>query len=110
MSARAPLQATARRCNRRVRSLKSNPFVLELVKDERVTQESFNRYRKIGGFVIASAVPQAVVDACVSPQPAIATDGLLENGKGHPRASGTYSLVFGRTQKHLMKSRFDNFH
>lgn len=64
---------------------------------ERLTEESFNRYRKIGGFVIAFAVPQSVVDACaVSPLTTIATDGLLENGKGHPRSSGTYSLVLGR--------------
>jgi dihydroorotase len=64
---------------------------------ERLTEESFNRYRKIGGFVIAFAVPQSAVDACVvSPLTAIATDGLLENGKGHPRASGSYSLVLGR--------------
>src|SRR5262245_11589656 len=27
---------------------------------------------------------------------AIATDGLVENGKGHPRTSGSYSLVLGR--------------
>ena len=64
---------------------------------ERLTEESFNRYRKIGGMVIAFAVPQTVVDACVvSPMTTIATDGLLEKGKGHPRASGTYSLVLGR--------------
>jgi N-acyl-D-aspartate/D-glutamate deacylase len=64
---------------------------------ERLTEESFNRYRKIGGMVIAFAVPQDVLDACiVSPLTAIATDGLLEKGKGHPRASGTYSLVLGR--------------
>jgi dihydroorotase len=47
--------------------------------------------------VIAFAVPQALLDAfIVSPLTAIATDGLLEKGKGHPRASGTYSLVLGR--------------
>ena len=64
---------------------------------ERLTEESFNRYRKTGGMVIAFAVPQDVLDACiVSPLTAIATDGLLEKGKGHPRASGTYSLVLGR--------------
>ena len=64
---------------------------------ERLTEESFNRYRKSGGMVIAFAVPQDVFDACIlSPLTAIATDGLLEKGKGHPRASGTYSLVLGR--------------
>jgi len=64
---------------------------------ERLTEDSFNRYRKTGGMVIAFAIPQPVLDACiVSPLTAIATDGLLEKGKGHPRASGTYSLVLGR--------------
>ena len=47
--------------------------------------------------VIAFVAPQAVVDACVlSPLSTIATDGLLQNGQGHPRSSGTYSLVLGR--------------
>jgi N-acyl-D-aspartate/D-glutamate deacylase len=64
---------------------------------ERLTEESFNRYRKVGGFVIAFVTPESAVDACViSPQTAIATDGLLEKGQGHPRTSGTYSLVLGR--------------
>ena len=64
---------------------------------ERLTEESFNRYRKVGGMVIIFAIPQTVVDACVvSPMTTIATDGVLEKGKGHPRASGTYSLVLGR--------------
>ncbi|MCC6587126.1 MAG: amidohydrolase family protein [Bryobacterales bacterium] len=64
---------------------------------ERLTEESFKRYRKAGGMVIIFAIPQTVVDACVvSPMTTIATDGVLEKGKGHPRASGTYSLVLGR--------------
>jgi dihydroorotase len=71
--------------------------LLWVATGERLTEESFNRYRKTGGFVISFVPPQAVVDTCVvSPVTTIATDGLLENGKGHPRASGTYSLVLGR--------------
>src|SRR5262249_32101332 len=47
---------------------------------ERLTEESFNRYRKTGESVIAFLVPQAMVDACVvSPVTTIATDGLLDN-------------------------------
>jgi N-acyl-D-aspartate/D-glutamate deacylase len=47
--------------------------------------------------VIAFVTPESAIDACViSPLTAIATDGLLQNGKGHPRASGAYALVLGR--------------
>jgi N-acyl-D-aspartate/D-glutamate deacylase len=64
---------------------------------ERLTEESFDRYRKIGGPVIAFVTPESAVDACViSPLTAVATDGGLRNGKGHPRSSGTYALVLGR--------------
>ena len=46
--------------------------------------------------MILFRTPQPAVDACVvSPLTAIATDGLLQNGKGHPRTSGTYAFVLG---------------
>ena len=31
-----------------------------------------------------------------NPMVMIASDGILENGKGHPRAAGTYARVLGR--------------
>jgi N-acyl-D-aspartate/D-glutamate deacylase len=63
---------------------------------ERLNDDSFERYRKTGGLVILFRTPQPAVDACmVSPLIAIATDGLLQNGKGHPRTSGTYAFVLG---------------
>ena len=34
--------------------------------------------------------------AVASPLTIIASDGILQNGKGHPRASGTYARVLGR--------------
>ena len=47
--------------------------------------------------VIVHATPQTAVDTAVtSPLTAIATDGFLREGKGHPRTSGTYSLILGR--------------
>ena len=64
---------------------------------ERLTQESFARYRKTGGSVIAHSIPEEVARLAVaSPLTIIASDGLLENGKGHPRSTGTFSRVLGR--------------
>jgi len=64
---------------------------------ERLTAESFARYRKIGGMVAVFSIPEDVAKIAVAhPLTMIASDGLLQNGKGHPRASGTYSRVLGR--------------
>ncbi len=64
---------------------------------ERLTSSTFAEYRETGGMVIVHATPTDAVDAAVtSPLCAIATDGFLRNGKGHPRTSGTYSLILGR--------------
>jgi dihydroorotase len=64
---------------------------------ERLTEESFNRYRKQGGMVAVHSIPEAMVDlAMADPIVMIASDGILENGKGHPRAAGCYARVLGR--------------
>jgi dihydroorotase len=64
---------------------------------ERLTAESFARYRKIGGAVILHMIPErAVLAALSSPFAMIASDGGLHNGKGHPRSSGTYARLLGR--------------
>jgi N-acyl-D-aspartate/D-glutamate deacylase len=64
---------------------------------ERLTAESFSRYRKSGGMVAVHSIPEAVVrEALAHPLPMIASDGILQNGKGHPRASGSYARVLGR--------------
>ncbi|MDP6070093.1 MAG: amidohydrolase family protein [SAR202 cluster bacterium] len=64
---------------------------------ERLNASTFAEYRETGGMVIVHATPQDAVDTAVlSPLTAIATDGLLHNGKGHPRTAGSYSLVLGR--------------
>ena len=61
---------------------------------ERLTADSFARYRQKGGFVIVHAVPaEAVREALASPAVMVGSDGLLENGKGHPRAAGTFARV-----------------
>jgi N-acyl-D-aspartate/D-glutamate deacylase len=63
---------------------------------ERLTAESFARYRKQGGGVIMHMIPPAVVDGAIrNPLTMIASDGSIHNGKGHPRGSGSYARVLG---------------
>ena len=72
---------------------------------ERLTEESFNRYRKEGGSVILfTNTEEKVIKAMADPMVMIASDGLLSNGQGHPRSAGTYSRLLGvyvREQKVL---------
>jgi Amidohydrolase family len=64
---------------------------------ERLTEQSFERYRKQGGMVIIHSIPEAMVKVAMSdPAVMIASDGELENGKGHPRGAGCYARVLGR--------------
>lgn len=64
---------------------------------EHLTRETFLKYRKTGGMVILpSNTEENVHLAVVSPLTMIASDGRLQDGKGHPRTAGTYSLVLGR--------------
>jgi N-acyl-D-aspartate/D-glutamate deacylase len=64
---------------------------------DHLTKESFLRYRKQGGWVIAPGnTPENVHAAIVNPLTMIASDGYVVNGHGHPRTAGTYALVLGR--------------
>jgi len=64
---------------------------------ERLTAESFARYRKQGGMVVIHSIPEEVVKLAIgNPLVEIASDGILDNGKGHPRAAGTFCRVLGR--------------
>ena len=64
---------------------------------ERLTEQSFARYRKAGGMVAHHNIPEEMVRLAVAdPMVMIASDGILENGKGHPRAAGTYARVLAR--------------
>jgi dihydroorotase len=63
---------------------------------ERLTKESFERYRKTGGMVAVFSMTEDVVNTAItSPLTMIASDGILAQGKGHPRTAGTYSRVLG---------------
>ena len=64
---------------------------------ERLTAETFARYRKQGGMVAIHSIPEEVVrTAMANPIVMIASDGILDDGKGHPRAAGTFARVLGR--------------
>ncbi|MBL8533516.1 MAG: amidohydrolase family protein, partial [Betaproteobacteria bacterium] len=65
---------------------------------ERLTRESFRRYREQGGLVLIHANTEDVVRAAVaSPLTMIASDGFdVSPGEGHPRSAGTFSRILGR--------------
>ena len=72
---------------------------------ERLTAETFARYRKEGGSVIGHSIPEEVSRlAAANPRVMVASDGLIENRQGHPRGAGTFARVLGvyvREQKAL---------
>ena len=71
-----------------------------LATGERLTAESFARYRRQGGGpVIHHSIPEATVDLAVAaPGVIIASDAgdYEEDGRGHPRSAGTFARVLGR--------------
>jgi len=72
---------------------------------ERLTAETFARFRKQGGSVIGHAIPEDISRLAVAdPRVMVASDGLIANSKGHPRGAGTFARVLGfyvREQKAL---------
>ena len=72
---------------------------------ERLTADTFARYREQGGFVVIHSIPEEVARLAVAdPTVMIASDGFIENGRGHPRSAGTFARVLGhyvREQKVL---------
>jgi dihydroorotase len=64
---------------------------------ERLNADTFVRYRKQGGMVVIHNIPEEAARLAVAnPLVMIASDGMIENGKGHPRGAGTYARVLGR--------------
>jgi N-acyl-D-aspartate/D-glutamate deacylase len=64
---------------------------------ERLTAETFEKYRKQGGIVVIFEIPEEAARAAVSnPNAMIASDGMMITGsKVHPRGQGTFSRVLG---------------
>ena len=65
---------------------------------ERLTAETFAKYRKEGGVVVIFSIPEEAARAAVSdPMVMIASDGMpLTGAKVHPRGQATFSRVLGR--------------
>ena len=64
---------------------------------KRLDRASFEQARKSGGTVIIHGRSEEQTRAAVtSPLTMIASDGFIENGRGHPRTSGSYSKMLGR--------------
>ena len=64
---------------------------------ERLTPETFEKYRKQGGIVVIHMIPEeAARTAVANPIVMIASDGMpLTGAKVHPRGQGTFSRVLG---------------
>jgi len=64
---------------------------------ERLTAETFDKYRKQGGIVVIHSIPEeAARTAIANPTVMIASDGMMITGaKVHPRGQGTFSRVLG---------------
>jgi dihydroorotase len=64
---------------------------------ERLTAATFAKYRQQGGDVILHHIPEEMVKVAMKdPTVMIASDGWIDNGKGHPRGAGCFARVLGR--------------
>jgi len=64
---------------------------------ERLTRETFAAARKTEAtIIIHSRTEEQTRKAIVHPLSMVASDGFIEDGRGHPRTSGTYAKVLGK--------------
>ena len=64
---------------------------------ERLTKETFERYRKSGGTVIMHMMkPEWIKTGIAAPGVMIASDGMPYAPLAHPRTAGTFSRVLGK--------------
>lgn len=71
--------------------------MLWVATGERLTAESFERYRREGGLVATFTNTEEMIDKNMAhPLVMVASDGILENGLGHPRVAATFARVLGR--------------
>jgi dihydroorotase len=64
---------------------------------ERLTKETFQKYRRQPGWVIVHMIPEEIADLAIDhPLVMIASDGIpFDTGGEHPRGAGTFSRVLG---------------
>lgn len=63
---------------------------------ERLNEESFKEYRRLGKLAVAYAIPEEdVIEALRSPFVMIGSDAILTTGNNHPRATGAFSRTLG---------------
>lgn len=73
------------------------PDLLWPATGERLNPQSFERYRKQGGTVVLFSNTEEMMRLAIAhPLLLIASDGIIENGVGHPRAAGTYARLLGK--------------
>jgi N-acyl-D-aspartate/D-glutamate deacylase len=64
---------------------------------ERLTEETFRKYRAKGGIVIIHLMKPELIDLAVrTPFVMVASDGMPYAPGAHPRSAGTFSRVLGR--------------
>jgi dihydroorotase len=65
---------------------------------ERLTAETFEKYRKSDDYAIIFSIPESAVNAALAhPLVLIGSDGIWDSVKkqGHPRCAGTYARILG---------------
>jgi dihydroorotase len=62
---------------------------------ERLTEETFTRYRQKGGNVVLFVIPDAAIDAAYRDPMVIVASDAGEAAVGHPRRAGTHARVLG---------------
>lgn len=63
---------------------------------ERLTEETFNAYRKKGGIIILHSMKPEWIEAGIkSPVTMIGSDGMPYSRLAHPRTAGTFSRILG---------------
>jgi N-acyl-D-aspartate/D-glutamate deacylase len=71
--------------------------MLWIATGERLNAETFEKYRREGGLVATFTNTEEMVEKNMAyPLVMVASDGILENGLGHPRVAGTFARVLGR--------------
>jgi imidazolonepropionase-like amidohydrolase len=64
---------------------------------ERLTEATFGKYRTLGGLAATFTNTEEMIRKNMAhPLVMVASDGIMENGQGHPRAAGTYARVLGK--------------